>query len=175
MDFADTIKNRRSIRTYKKQEIPQETINQLIEAARLAPSAGNAQSWAFVIVREQENKQALSNAALNQRSIVEASAVFVVCADEKRAKESYGDRGKTLYCLQDTAAASQNILLTACSLGLGSCWIGAFKEDEVRKIVNAPKEMRPVVIIPVGYPNESPRARTRRPVSEIVHQETFQH
>jgi nitroreductase len=59
-------------------------------------------------------------------------------------------------------------------LGLGTCWIGAFKEDEVRKIVNAPKEMRPVAIIPVGYPNESPRARTRRPVSEIVHQETFQ-
>jgi nitroreductase len=174
MDLADTIKNRRSIRTYKKQEIPQETINQLIEAARLSPSAGNAQSWAFVIVKKQENKQALSKAALNQRSIVEAAAVFVVCADEERAKESYGDRGKTLYCLQDTAAATQNILLTACSLGLGTCWIGAFKEDEVRKIVNAPKEMRPVAIIPVGYPNESPRARTRRPVSEIVHQETFQ-
>lgn len=173
MDLADAIKSRRSIRTYKKQEIPQDIVDQLIDAARLSPSAGNAQSWAFVIVREQENKQALSKAALNQRSIVEASVVFVVCADENRAEESYGSRGKMLYCLQDTAAATQNILLTACSLGLGTCWIGAFKEDEVRRIIKAPKEMRPVVIIPVGYPNESPRARTRRPISEIVHQETF--
>ena len=173
MDLAGAIKSRRSIRTYKKQEISQDIVDQLIDVARLSPSAGNAQSWAFVIVREQENKQALSKAALNQRSIVEASVVFVVCADENRAEESYGSRGKMLYCLQDTAAATQNILLTACSLGLGTCWIGAFKEDEVRRIIKAPKEMRPVVIIPVGYPNESPRARTRRPISEIVHQEKF--
>jgi len=173
MDLADAIKSRRSIRTYKKQEISQDIVDQLIDTARLSPSAGNAQSWAFVIVREQENKQSLSKAALNQRAIVEASVVIVVCADENRAEESYGNRGKMLYCLQDTAAATQNILLMACSLGLGTCWIGAFKEEEVRRIIKAPKEMRPVVIIPVGYPNESPRARNRRTVGEIVHQETF--
>ena len=67
-------------------------------------------------------------------------------------------RGKSLFCLQDTAAAIQNILLTAYSLGLGSCWIGAFKEDEIRQIINAPKEMRPVALIPIGYPNEAPAA-----------------
>jgi nitroreductase len=99
--------------------------------------------------------------------------VFVVCADESRAKESYGDRGKTLYCLQDTAAATQNILLMACSLGLGTCWIGAFREEEIRKVIKAPSEMRPVALIPVGYPNESPRARSRRPASEVVYKETF--
>ncbi len=70
-----------------------------------------------------------------QKDIVEASIVIVVCADEKRAAESYGARGKTLYCLQDTAAAIQNILLTAHSLGLGSCWIGAFKEEEIRTVI----------------------------------------
>jgi hypothetical protein len=95
------------------------------------------------------------------------------CADEKRAQESYGYRGKTLYCLQDTAVAIQNILLTACSLGFGTCWIGAFKEDEVRKVINAPPEMRPIALISVGYPNEAPKARHRRPVSEIMHKETF--
>jgi len=173
MELTDAIKNRRSIRTYKKQEIPQELVNQLIEAARLAPSAGNAQSWSFVIISEQENKQALSEAAFNQRSIIEASAVLVVCADENRAKESYGDRGKTLYCLQDTAAATQNILLTACSLGLGTCWVGAFREEEIRKVIKAPSEMRPVALIPVGYPKESPRARSRRPAIEVMHKETF--
>jgi nitroreductase len=172
MELFEAIKNRRSIRTYKKQDLPQETINQLIEAALLAPSAGNAQSWAFVLVSGQATKQALSKAA-GQKSLEEASVVFVVCADEKRAKESYGNRGKDLYCFQDTAAATENILLTACSLGLGTCWVGAFKEDEVKKIIKAPKEMRPVIMIPVGYPNESPPARGRRPASEVVFKETF--
>jgi nitroreductase len=172
MDLSEAIKNRRSLRAFTKQDLPQETINKLIEAALLAPSAGNVQSWAFVLVGEQKNKQALSKAA-NQKSLEEASVVFVVCADEKRAKQNFGNRGKDLYCLQDTAAATENILLTACSLGLGTGWVGAFKEDEVKKIIKAPKEMRPVIMIPVGYPNESPPAKERRPASEVVFKESF--
>ncbi|MCL5877841.1 MAG: nitroreductase family protein [Candidatus Bathyarchaeota archaeon] len=173
MELASAIKARRSIRTFKKQDIPQETINELIEAALLAPSAGNVQSWAFVLVKEPDTKQALSKAALGQSPVAEASVVFVVCADEKRAQQSYGERGRTLYCIQDTAAATQNILLTACSLGLGTCWVGAFKEAEVRKIIKAPEEMRPVTMIPVGYPNEFPPARSRRPATEVVYHENF--
>ena len=96
----------------------------------------------------------------------------MVCADEKRALQSYGEGGNR-FCLQDTAAATQNILLTASSLGLGSCWIGAFRIDEVRQVVKAPKEIRPVALIPVGYPNEAPVAGQRRLVSEIMHKETF--
>ncbi len=173
MDLLDAIAKRRSVRNYKKQDLPSGTVEKLLEAARLAPSAGNVQPWEFVVASTQKTKMSLSQAAFGQKSLQEASVVIVVCADEKRAAESYGDRGKTLYCLQDTAAAIQNILLTACSLGLGSCWIGAFKEDEIRKVINAPKDMRPVALIPVGYPNESPNARPRRPVSEIMHKETF--
>jgi|YelNatPaOPRAMG01_1025707.scaffolds.fasta_scaffold52239_2 nitroreductase len=173
MEVIDAIKNRRSIRSYKQQEIPQSVINQLIDAARLAPSAGNAQSWAFVVAQKHETKGLLSDATYGQRSIQEASVVIVVCADEKRAYENYGPRGKALYCIQDTAAAVENILLTACSLGLGTCWIGAFREEEIRKVINCPQEMRPVALIPVGYPNESPSPRPRRPISEIMYKETF--
>lgn len=173
MRVFDAVKNRRSVRTFRKQELPQGTIDQLIDAARLAPSAGNAQPWAFIIARTHETKQALSAAAFGQRSLEEAAVVIVVCADQKRAEESYGLRGKTLYCIQDTAAAIENLLLTACGLGLGTCWIGAFREGEIRKVINAPPEMRPVALIPVGYPNESPTPRARRPVGEIVHNETF--
>jgi nitroreductase len=173
MDLLEIIKNRRSIRSYKKRDLPQEIIEKLLEAARWAPSAGNVQPWAFVVVSSQKMKQSLSMAAFGQRDLEEASVVFVVCADEKLAEQSYGARGKSLFCLQDTAAAVQNILLTAYSLGLGSCWIGAFKEDEVRQIIKAPKEMRPIALIPVGYPNEAPAARSRRPISEIMHKETF--
>ena len=173
MDLLEVIKKRRSIRTFKKQELPQDTVEKLIEAARWAPSAGNVQPCEFVIASSQKTKQELSKAAFGQKDLEEASVVIVVCADEKRAAQSYGARGKTLYCIQDTAAAIQNILLTAYSLGLGSCWTGAFKEDEIKKVINAPKEMRPVAMIPVGYPNEAPAARSRRPLSEIMHKESF--
>ena len=173
MNLTDAIKNRRSIRAFKKQDLPQATVEKLLEAARWAPSAGNVQPWEFVVASTQKIKQELSKAAFEQKDLEEASIVIVVCADEKRAAESYGVRGKALYCLQDTAAAIQNILLTACSLGLGSCWIGAFKEDELKKAINAPREMRPVALISVGYPTEAPEARSRRPLSEIMHKETF--
>jgi nitroreductase len=173
MDVFEAIKNRRSIRTYKKQGLTQETLNQLCDAARLAPSAGNAQSWAFVVAAQVKTKLALSKAAYGQKSLEEASAVFVVCADEKIAEEAYGSRGKTLYCLQDTAAAVENILLAACAMGLGTCWIGAFREEEIRKVINCPPHMRPVALVPVGYPNESPSARPRRPLNEVMYTESF--
>ena len=173
MNLLEIIKNRRSIRVFKKQDIPPDIIEKLLEAARWAPSAGNVQPWAFVVVSSQKMKQSLSMAAFGQKTLEEASVVIVVCADEKLAEQSYGVRGKSLFCIQDTAAAIQNILLTAYSLGLGSCWIGAFKEDEIKKAIKAPKEMRPIAMIPIGYPNEAPSARSRRPVSEIMHKETF--
>ena len=173
VDIFDIITKRRSIRTYERQELPQDTVEKLLEAARWAPSAGNVQPWAFVVASSQKTKQALAIAAYGQKDLEEASIVIVVCADEKRAAESYGVRGKTLYCVQDTAAAIQNILLSAYSLGLGSCWIGAFKEGAVKVVIRAPKEMRPIALIPIGYPNETPSARSRRPISEIMHKETF--
>ena len=173
MDVLEAIGKRRSIRNYKKQDLPPGTIEKLLEAARQAPSAGNVQPWEFVVARTQKTKMDISQAAFGQRSLQEASVVIVVCVDEKRAAESYGDRGKTLYCIQDTAAAIQNIMLTACSLGLGSCWMGAFKEDQIKKVIDAPKGMRPVALIPIGYPDEAPKARQRRPLAEIMHKESF--
>ena len=148
-------------------------VETLIEAARWAPSAGNIQPWEFVIVRKPAVKKKLAQAALNEAFVEEAPAVIVVCADEKRASMGYGIRGRTLYCIQDTAAATQNILLTAYSLGLGSCWIGAFNEDEAKEALNAPEGVRPVAIIPVGYPNETPPQRGRRFINQIVHHEGF--
>jgi nitroreductase len=152
--------------------VPQEIVDKLIDAASFAPSAGNIQPWQFVIARKPAVKKELAQAA-GQTFIEEAPVVIVVCANEKRAEMGYGFRGKTLYCIQDTAAATQNILLTAHSLGLGTCWVGAFNEDEAKKAINAPEEMRPVAIIPVGYANETPLQRRRRPITQIMHHEGF--
>ena len=173
MELSEAIKGRRSVRAFKKLDVPEELVAQLIDAARCAPSAGNIQPWEFVVVRNLSVKKKLVQSALNQALVEEAPLVIVVCADEKRSSMGYGVRGRLLYCLQDTAAAVQNMLLTAHSLGLGSCWIGAFHEDEAKAAVKAPDGVRPVAIIPLGYPSEKLKPRSRRLLSQIVHQESF--
>lgn len=173
MDVFEAIKTRRSIRTFTNQEVSEIEIKKILDAARWAPSAGNVQPWIFVVVRNKEIKRKLAEAALNQFFIEEAPVVIVVCADRERSGMSYGSRGTDLYCIQDTAAAAQNILLAAHALGLGACWVGAFNEEEVRLILKAPREVRPVAIIPIGRPAEKPRIIFKRPLSEIVRHETF--
>jgi nitroreductase len=173
MDVLEAIKGRRSVRVFKSHDVSQELVEKLVDTARYAPSAGNIQPWEFIIVRRLEVKRGLAEAALHQTFIEEAPVVIVVCADEHRSSQRYGARGKTLYCIQDTAAAVQNINLVAYSLGLGTCWVGAFREDEARKFLKVPRGIRPVAMIPVGYPAEAPPPRSRRLTNEIVHYETF--
>ncbi len=173
MDLIEAIKGRRSIRRYKAQTVPEETIMQIIEAATYAPSAGNIQPWRFIIAKNPDLKKNLAKAAYDQNLIEQAPIVVIVCADENQIEPRYGTRGKNLYCLQDTAAATQNILLTAHSLGLGTCWIGAFDEKLAKKAVNAPEGVRPVAIVPLGYPDVTPRTRTRKPLSEVVLSDGF--
>jgi len=173
MDVFEAIRGRRSIRAYTDEDVPDDVVLRLIDAARWAPSAGNIQPWEFVVVRNPETKRLLSAAALHQTFIAEAPVVIVVCAHEARSSWGYGERGRTLYCIQDTAAATQNLLLAAHALGLGACWVGAFREDEVRRILRIPAEVRPVAIVPVGHPAEWPRPRPRRPIQEVVHYERF--
>jgi len=173
MDVLEAIKGRRSIRAFKNQDVPAETVEELIDAARWAPSAGNIQPWEFIIVRKPRIKRRLVEAALGQMFIEEAPVVIIVCANEERSSQGYGARGKTLYCIQDTAAATQNIHLTAYSLGLGTCWVGAFREEETREVLKIPQGIRPVAIIPVGYPAEVPTAPSKKPISQMVHYETF--
>jgi nitroreductase len=173
MDVFDAIKRRRSIRAFKGQDVPIETIQILIDAASWAPSAGNIQPWEFIVVRKPDTKAKLAEAALDQSFIEEAPVLIVVCADENRSSQRYGTRGKTLYCIQDTATSIQNILLAAYALGLATCWVGAFREDEARRILGIPAGVRPVAIIPVGYGDETPGSRSRRPISQIIHGEIF--
>jgi nitroreductase len=173
MNVIEAIKGRRSIRAFKNKKVSQETVEKIIDAARWAPSAGNIQPWEFIIVRKREIKKALAEAALDQTFIEETPVVIVVCANENRSSQGYGIRGKTLYCIQDTAAAIQNILLTAYSFGLGTCWIGAFEEEDAREALKIPSGIRPIAIIPVGYPVEKPQPRSRRSMNQMVHYETF--
>jgi nitroreductase len=173
MDVLEAIRGRRSIRAFKNEDVSERDVERLIESAQCAPSAGNIQPWEFIIVRKLETKRKLVEAALGQEFIGEAPVVIVVCANDDRSSNGYGERGRTLYCIQDTAAAIQNICLTAYSLGLGTCWIGAFNEEEAKGIMKIPEGIRPVAMIPVGYPAQLPSQRGRRPASQTIHYEIF--
>jgi len=173
MDILTLIKKRRSIRSFKNQEIPKEDINSLLEAAQWAPSAGNRQPVEIVIVQSQKQKEKLVVNALNQKFIQEAPLVLVVCADLNRSSARYGERGSTLYAIQDAAAATQNILLTATAMGYGSVWVGAFLEPGVSKILELPPNVRPLAIIPIGRTDKTPSGPGRRPLEEFIHEEKF--
>lgn len=173
MELYKTVKTRRSVRSFKEEEISQETVEKILKAGIWAPSAGNRQSWEFVVIKEGYNQEELVKGALGQNFIAEAPIVIVVGANIKRSAQRYGERGRNLYCLLDAAAAIQNMLLTAHELGLGTCWIGAFRDEEVKEIVQFPDYVRPVAIIPIGKPAESPSAPSRYPLDQVVHEEQF--
>lgn len=174
MDILDAIKTRRSIRAYKSDDIPENDLETILKAATLAPSAGNLQPWEFVIVKEPRRKREIAEAAWGQEFIAEAPVVIVVGANVKRTSWRYGKRGETLYCIQDTAAAIMNILLAAHALGYGTCWVGAFSDEKISKIVGFPEHVRPVAIIPLGVPAEKPSMPPRLPLSEVVHIEKYE-
>lgn len=168
MEVFEAIKKRRSIRRFDpKKEVTEEQVEKLLEAARWAPSAGNLQSWFFVVVRDQGVKEELVEAALGQDFIAEAPIVIVSCADLKRSSSRYGNRGSTLYAIQDATIATQNLWLAATEMGLGGAWIGAFDEDKVSQILDLPSRLRPIVILPIGYPAESPLPPPRRSIEEV--------
>lgn len=168
MKFEELVRKRRSVRHFEDRPVPPGTVDTLLEMAHWAPSAGNRQPWHFYVVEDDSLREQLVEAAKGQTFVAEAPVTIVVCADPERSAQRYRERGRTLYCLQDTAAAIQNILLTAEYLGLGACWIGAFHEDKCSQVLSLPSHLRPIAMIPVGYPAREPGLPSRRPLEEIV-------
>lgn len=126
-----------------------------------------------MIVKEEETKKQLAGAAFGQSFISEAPVVVVVCANIPRTTSRYGERGSNLYVIQDTAATTQNIHLMAYALGYATCWVGAFNDEKVKKVIKAPKEIRPLAIVPIGKPDKKPQAPPRRSLEEITHTNSF--
>lgn len=160
MTILDAVKNRRSIRKFLQKEIPNTILEDLKEALIWAPSAGNLQSRKFYFVFEKKTKEKLAIAALNQNFIVKAPLTIVACTDS-HIELHYRERGVNLYAIQDAAASIMGMMLVAHELGLGSVWIGAFDEIEVSKILNLPDNLRPIAIVPVGFPLSIPSAPPR--------------
>lgn len=168
MEFTDVVKARRSVRHFNTRlAVTDEDVLALLEAAVLAPSAGNIQPWRFFVLRSAESRERLVR-ALSQRWVAAAPVVIVVAVDPRPCAARYGERGEYLYAIQDTAAAVENILLAAVDRGLASCWVGAFDDRAVAEAIGATPPVTPVAVLPIGYSAESGGRPARRPLDEVT-------
>lgn len=167
MDVFEAILGRRSIRRFRDEPLEEGQLEKLLDAARWAPSAGNVQPWRFTVVTNDGVKKQLAADSYGQMFVAEAPVVVGVLAVLEESARRYGDRGRCLYSLQDTAAAVQNILLAAFGMGLGTCWVGAFDDKAVAETLECRTGEIPVALIPVGRPAAEGRS-SRRGLDEVV-------
>jgi nitroreductase len=171
MDIYEAVAARKSIRAFEDREVPKEVLGRVLEAARLAPSASNRQEWRFVVVCDRSTRKKLGQAANGQEFVGEAPVVIACCAETD---------GHLMACGQacypiDVAIAIDHITLCAVAEGLGTCWIGAFNEKEVKKILAIPQSVRVVELLPIGYPKDpSPKQKSRLPIDQIVRRERWE-
>jgi len=164
--LMDIIETRRSVRSYKSQEVEDEKLNYILEAFRKSPSAKNLQPWKLVVVKNKKTIRDLAIACNNQTFLEEAPVLIAACADEE---EAYGRMGGYMNSYPiDIGLAMEHLILAATEQGLGTCWIGAFKEQLVKDILGVPENVKVVALTPVGYAAGEAGSRGRKPLSEIV-------
>ncbi len=169
MELWGAIRNRRSIRKYKDQSVGEEVLTRVLDAGRLAPSAGNRQEWRYVVVQDAGMRQKLAEAANGQQFVAEAPVCLVCCAV---GVDHVMSCGQACYPI-DVAISVDHITLAAVEEGLGTCWIGAFREPPVKELLGIPEEVRVVALLPLGYPDVEPGPRQRKTMAEIVCQERW--
>jgi nitroreductase len=166
LDFYEAVQRRLSVRSYKPDPVPEDVLARILEAGRLAPSAHNLQPWKFIVVRDPEARKALVPACRGQASIAQAPVVICACALPEQAWKGMG--GYWTAEAVDVAIALEHIMLAATAEGLGTCWIGAYIEAEVRKALAIPENVKPIALTPLGYPARESKPHPRKPLSEIV-------
>ena len=145
VEIFETIQNRKSIRSYKQQSIPEEILVKILDSARLAPSAGNKQPWHFIVVNNKEIRSKIAKGCRYGRFLDESPIVIVACGDKKNSLHWYAI---------DTAIALEHLVLTATALGLGTCWIGLFNEADIKKRLQIPENYKIVALVSLGYPQK---------------------
>jgi nitroreductase len=173
MEFHKVIRTRRSVRAYKNDSIPDETLKTVLEAARIAPSGSNRQPWKFIIVKDDELKNRLAEACGNQRFIGEAPVVVVACG--YKIPYNRGGYMGEMGMVMDVSIAFTQLILAAWAEGLGTCWIGLFDNDEIKKMLNIPPEVNVVAVTPLGYPESEVQVDkyNRKPLTEITSHNRF--
>lgn len=173
------IEMRRSIRKYIDKPVENEKITEILESARLAPSGNNTQPWHYIVVESKEMREKIMTASHNQKWMLTAP-VFIVCAADVRCRikedisiDDNSPQDEVKRIIRDTAISVGYMLLQATNLGLGTCWVGDFTQEEIRPVLNIPSDKYVVGVITVGYPNEAPKPRPRKNLEDIVHHELW--
>jgi nitroreductase len=172
LDIYESIKERVSTRAYLPDPVEEDKLDRILEAARLAPSGKNGQPWTFIVVTGEETRDRLVPACKNQKFVGEAPVVVAVCGREELAYQKMGGYWNSLPV--DIGIALEHLMLAAEAEGLGTCWIGAFEEEEVREILGVPADVKIVALTPVGYPSGEKVYRKRKPLDEIVMREKWE-
>ncbi|HOI40927.1 MAG TPA: nitroreductase family protein [Methanobacterium sp.] len=170
MDVFEAINERKSIRRYKETKIEDEKLEKILESARIAPSAANRQKWKFLVVKNQETRNKLIEAANGQKFVGQAPITIVACSTESERIMPCGQYAYTV----DLSIAVSFMILEATELGLGTCWLGAYDEDKVKDILSIPKDIRVPAIFTLGYADETPAQRARRDLDQIVCYEKYE-
>jgi len=176
MDVLQAILNRRSVRAYSDQPIPEAVMEHLLTALRCAPSACNFQPWRFVLVKDSTLRRELAHACHKQDWMAQAPVTVVACGYPDRAYKAMGGRSNSVDV--DLAIALDHLSLAAVAEGLGTCWIGAFDEDAVKRLLGIPDEVRVVALMPVGYPerpelNHPVSPERRKPPEQVFSEDRF--
>jgi len=168
MNTFQAIKTRRSVRQYQPKPVPEEKLKKVLEAARIAPSAHNDQDWKFVVVKDLAKRKALAKGA-GQNFIAEAPVIIVAVGLKP---EHLLSSGNPAYAI-NLAIAVDHMTLAAVEEGLGTCWIGAFSQEEVKKALKISEDYQVVALLPLGFPADSPKSKIRKSLKEIVSYDTF--
>lgn len=164
MDAIEALRGRRSIRSYEEKPVPRETIEEIIDTARLAPSANNIQPWEFVIVTDSGMRSRMADLTDYGKFIAQAGACVAVFTKDVK------------HYLEDGSAATENILVAAHALGLGTCWVAGYKKDyagPIGKLLGVPDGYKLVALISLGYPAEKAEPHGKRALAEVLHWERF--
>jgi len=168
MELMEAVRGRRSIRSFLDRPVEDEMLRAVLEAGRLAPSARNMQDWRFIVVKDKDTRLKLAEAARNQAFVAQAPVVIAACGTSDLVMTC----GQPAYAI-DVAIAVDHMTLAAFSLGLGTCWIGAFYEDHVKEILGVPNGVRVVALLPLGYPAKWPRSTPRKSLEDVVAYESW--
>lgn len=172
MKLEKALKERRSIRKFNGKKLSKNLLGSILDAARYAPSAGNLQNWRFLVVEEEDKKEKIAKACLSQKWMTKSGAVVAVLSDDSDVKRMYGNKSD-FYGRQNCAAAIQNMLLKAHSINISSCWVGAFNEKELRKILRIPDELNFEAVLCFGHSDEKPKMPHRTDLRNLVHFEEW--
>lgn len=182
MEFSEVVNKRKSVRSYTSEDVPDDLIIRILEDGHSAPTAGNVRPWEFVVVRDAANRRQIvestypgnrEDSVKTQSWIMEAPVIIVVVCSRKMMRDKYGSKGVQKYIYLDCSACIENMLLSAVSMGLASCYISGFREAELGRRLDLPPDYEVIGLMPVGYEKGAAVGRYREPLENVIHFEKF--